>query len=279
MTASAALLAELRLSPQPVEMQALLAALAIEGGPSGFLSLYGDSAAHPNAWAGPLDAFPDWPGVETRQGWTHAAGQWQDQPGTYRGAVGRTGRAGFHPQDQIANNADIATHDFTARSGLDLLQTLQAGRLPIVHCYLAATWPLGANAGLAKRYADNLAVLQLPPPAPPPPPPAEKVLDTITDAAGRKIEIVERITAVGIVMMMLGAAGGFAAGRNMVAPIPAVSAAPIAVPAASNESGKINAPLVAPDYAGPSWRFGQTASGHLAVECRQSDGSWPLCPK
>jgi hypothetical protein len=283
-SASPALLDELRragvASGVAVELQALLAGLSIEGGPSGFLSLYGDSRAHPNAWAGPLDAFPDWPGVKTRRGrgpWTHAAGQWQDEPDTYREAAARTGRAGFAPQDQIVNNADIASHDFAARSGLDLVETLQAGRLRIVQAYLEDTWPYGANDGLEQRYQDNLALLRQPPPPPPPPPPTERVLDTITDAAGRKIEIVERISQVAIVMMLLAGAGtvgrmatpllpvattaapGTATGGELIEPPPELSSAPSPSPS-------------------PAWRFGQ-AEGRLTVECRQHSGDWQLCPQ
>ena len=206
--AAPAILDELRKSAIPLVGKALLAGLSIEAGPSGFLSLYGDSAAQPNAWGGPLDAFPDWPGVKTRTGWTHAFGAWQDQPETYREAAARTGHAGVAPQDQIINNWDVAQHDFRARSGLDLTETLLAGRLPIAQVYLAATWPLGANAGLPARYADNLAALGQPAPVPPPPDP---VLFAGRDGAGNPIEIVlHRASAATTAAVALGLLGASA---------------------------------------------------------------------
>lgn len=181
MTATAEILDELRRSMLAIEARACLAALAEGEGGTSFRLLYDGSL-----WTGSMAAFPDWAGATGPTGRpTHAAGAWQDQPATYRDISAITGDSSFEPASQIKNNDALATHDFKARTGGDLLTTLQAGQFDVVAAGLVETWPGGADAGFAARYADNLAALgttPAPAPSPPPsPPPTSVQSDVVID--------------------------------------------------------------------------------------------------
>ncbi len=185
MTASPEILDELRKSSLAVEARACLAALAEGEGGASFRSLYDGTL-----WTGSMAAFPDWPGKTGPTGKpTHAAGAWQDQPATYHDVAAITGDASFEPSSQVKNNWALAIHDFKANSGGgDLLATLQAGpsNLSAVQQGLVTTWPGGADAGFAARYADNLAALSASPapqpsPPPSPPPPTSMQSDVVID--------------------------------------------------------------------------------------------------
>jgi lysozyme len=168
MTASAEVLDELRRSNLPTEAQACLAALSEGEGATSFRSLYGGGI-----WEGSMAAFPDWPGAIGPSGQpTHAAGAWQDQPGTYADVAKITGITSFEPVAQITNNWALAQHDYHARSKRDLLADLQAGLINLVESQLVGTWPGGAGPEFTTRYADNLAALNTAP-APPAPSPVQ----------------------------------------------------------------------------------------------------------
>ncbi len=191
---------ELLASPLPRAARAAMTALSVEtllptpgtgvlAWPyswSPFLCLFGFKE-----WTGPVDAFPAWGGVSIKaqdgsESHTSAAGVWQDEEGTYAGIVAKTGRPGFAPQDQIANNWVLAVRDFGIRTGGgDLLATLEAGDLGRISLALVATWPEGADANFPVRYTAALALFPAdgdpvpsPVPVPPPPPPASPPLGT-----------------------------------------------------------------------------------------------------
>ena len=157
------IVAELGKSGLAREAQAFLAAVAAgELGTwtrawSPFRCLYGFVE-----WTGSLAAFPVWAGATgPNLKPTHAASPWQDEPETYRRIAALTGRPGFFPQDQIANNWALAVLDFAAHpaaAGTDLLTALQAGQLAAVEAGLVTTWPAGAGAGFAARYTAALAL-------------------------------------------------------------------------------------------------------------------------
>jgi hypothetical protein len=119
-------------------------------------------------YSGALDAFPVWSGDTVGGVTTHAAGILQDQPGTYAEIVALTGDPGFGPQSQLKNNWVLAVRDFKARTGGDLIGTLQDGATYLVPHGLAATWPEGCDANFPQRYAQALLMLTPPPPPPPP---------------------------------------------------------------------------------------------------------------
>jgi hypothetical protein len=166
---------ELRRSALPPEGKTFLTAVSVEtlqpgpnDGPlewpnswSVFRCLFGFKE-----WTGPLAAFPDW-GGDPAHG-THAYGPWQDEPGTYAGAVAMTGRPSVEPQDLIGNNWVIAV-TAAAANGIDLLATLRAGQLDLVSPALSSTWPEGCDGNFPARY--NTALPLFTNPAPPPPPP------------------------------------------------------------------------------------------------------------
>jgi len=178
MTASAEILGELRNSTLPIEARACLAALSEGEGGVSFRSLYDGTI-----WVKSMASFPDWGGATGPTGQpTHAAGAWQDQPQTYADIAAKTGDSSFEPASQVANNWWLAQHDFKARSGEDLLATLQAGGISRVMSALVGTWPGGADARFAARYASNLAALNaIPPPPPNPPTPTTAQSDVIID--------------------------------------------------------------------------------------------------
>ncbi len=170
MTATKEILDELNLSNLPIEGKACLAALS-EPEARSFLSLFGDSAKHPNLWSGSLDTFPLWSGAIYKGLPTHAAGFLQFEPGTYKLCVAATKRAPFHPQDQIINGWYLTQHDFLARSKLNLLLQLQIGRADLVPKYLYKVWGSCADGHFVARYNNNYQIFsQTPPPVIPMPP-------------------------------------------------------------------------------------------------------------
>lgn len=187
MTASSEVLTALAAWPQPIQAQACLAAIFEGEGGVSFRTLFGSGKllqpANPNIqvsgnqrlWTGSLASFPDWGGAELADGTvTHAAGAGQDEPATVQAVAALSGITGFEPADQLNLNWFLASHDFAARGGGNLLAELVAGHPELVPVYLVKVWPGGADSGFAKRYANNMAALQamaLPPPPPPPPPP------------------------------------------------------------------------------------------------------------
>jgi hypothetical protein len=185
MTVSAEVAGGLAQSGLPREAEACLGALAEGEGGRSFLTLYGDSASHPNLWSGPLDHFPtvaDWPGGTGPTGDpTSALGFLQFERATYAECTAATGLAGIDPQSQIANGWWLAQHDYARRTGGgDLLAALQGDRLNEVASALISTWPGGANPnpnpktgfpGFPAAYAAFLATLPATGPTPAPPPP------------------------------------------------------------------------------------------------------------
>ncbi len=189
MTVSTEVRAALSLSGLAIEAETCLGALSEGEGGRSFLTLYGDSGAHPHLWSGPLDHFPtvaEWSGGTGPSGApTSALGFLQFERGTYAECTAATGLAGIDAQSQIANGWWLAQHDYAKRTGGgDLLAALQGGRLNEVASALLSTWPGGANPnpdpktgfpGFPAAYTAFLATLPTlpsdPPPSPPPAPP------------------------------------------------------------------------------------------------------------
>jgi hypothetical protein len=223
MTVSTEVSAALSLSGLPIEAEACLGALAEGEGGRSFLSLYGDSAGHPNLWSGSLDHFPsaaEWPGGTGPTGDpTSALGFLQFERATYAECTAATGLAGIDPQSQIANGWWLAQHDYTKRTGGGLLAALHADRLDEVATALVFTWPGGANPepnhktgfpGFPAAYTAFLATLPAsgpiptpPPPPPTPPPPAADPVDTAL--ASMDAAVGEMSTDIGLVLAKLAA--------------------------------------------------------------------------
>jgi hypothetical protein len=185
LTASKEALDLIRASGLPIVAQAAMAAIAEREGGDTIGRLYsGGVLRDPNdphvttdrrgrLWNGPHDIFPAWKGADldgNRGGdFSTAAGFLQFTGTTWRRVIARTGKSHF-TNDHFTNGWWLADNDFRRNSGgMDLLSTLTVGNsktLPLIHTYLASTWPGGCNADFPKRFAENLAVLQAPAPVP-----------------------------------------------------------------------------------------------------------------
>ena len=154
-------------------------------------------------------------------------------------------KSDFSPASQISNNWLFAQERFKSRAGRDLLATLVAGGtvLADIPAYLGSTWPGGADSGFAKRYAANLAALQMPEPT--------EVIVTLgapvtlqgVDGSGKPVAVVVKLAAAA------------AAGWLLLAPAPAPpDAAPIR-------------PQWGPgfDWSASTFRFGHDAAGHVVT--------------
>ncbi len=215
MTVTAEVAAGLAQSGLPREAKACLGALAEGESGRSFLTLYGDSASHPNLWSGPLDHFPtaaEWAGGTGPSGApTSALGFLQFERATYAECTAATGLAGIDAQSQIANGWWLAQHDYAKRTGGgSLLGALQSNRLSEVASALVSTWPGGADAGFAARYTAFLATLpafgpipplSIPPPSAPPP-----AIDPVATALAVLISGIDHLsTDVGLALARIGA--------------------------------------------------------------------------
>jgi muramidase (phage lysozyme) len=86
------------------------------------------------------DKFPEWTGVLTKFGMTHAAGRYQFQPGTWEWIARAAKLSDFSPTSQDEGAWFLAIHDYRMRAGSDLLPDLQMHRLGSLVPALKATW-------------------------------------------------------------------------------------------------------------------------------------------
>lgn len=109
-----------------------------------------ENASH-NPWLGfggvdlsraPVDryGFPQWAGVRTAYGPTHAAGLYQFQPGTWGRLASQYGLDFRNVQDQNAGAWNLAADTFKAKTGQDLETALKNGNYSQVASVLGPTW-------------------------------------------------------------------------------------------------------------------------------------------
>jgi muramidase (phage lysozyme) len=118
--------------------------------------------------------FPEWGGRTFATGISHAAGRYQDQPGTWKGIVSMFPAGATpnfrNPGDQDWGNWFLAQHDFQARTGKQLHAELIAGRIAGMADTMKTTWASLTEETFGPRYHEALARI-VATPAPPAPAP------------------------------------------------------------------------------------------------------------
>ena len=160
MTATAEIISALNQANGSASSKSFLAAVAEGEGGKTWNILFGGSM-----WTGSMEAFPPWAGVKLKRGgWTHAAGAFQFEPGSYADIAKISGRTAFEPQDQIQNAWDLASQVFGGTIANSLHAALVAGGndLFLVSTYLIKIWPGGCDINFPKRFMANLPLVIVP---------------------------------------------------------------------------------------------------------------------
>lgn len=121
--------------------------------------------------------FPQWDGVQTPGGMTHAAGADQFEPDTWKDVCTRLFPPGSkvnfrNPGDQDWSAWLLAKDVYHKATGKDLLAVLRGGDLSGVADALKSTWTSLSESTFSERYSAALAVVQPAPPVPAPPVPS-----------------------------------------------------------------------------------------------------------
>lgn len=86
------------------------------------------------------DQFPDWPGIVTAAGPTHAAGRFQFQPGTWAPIARRLGLSDYGKRSQVLGAWEDARTVYRRKTGNELEDALIAGDLDRVATQLHSEW-------------------------------------------------------------------------------------------------------------------------------------------
>jgi muramidase (phage lysozyme) len=147
--------------PQTAQQRAFLETLGQGEGGNDYGALFG--GGHTND----LSQFPQWSGVQTAGGMTHAAGRYQFEPETWARAAAALGLTDFSPASQDRAALWIAQQDYNARTGRNLnadLQSTDPMVISKVFQQLHSTWPsLFGNYGQVKTFAERLKADSAPP--------------------------------------------------------------------------------------------------------------------
>ena len=105
--------------------------------------------------------FPQWGGVATNSGMTHAAGTYQFEPGTWDAVASQYGLDFSKPQDQSAGAWYTAQQQYAAKTnGGSLEDALSSGNISSVTSALSSTWPSLASGNFSTLFSGFLGDAQ-----------------------------------------------------------------------------------------------------------------------